>query len=129
MTTSASPTARHLWTRARGVALAVALLLVAGVTVAALQSDTHHGELDPRSADPYGSRAIAELLTDRGVTTRVVAKKPGEVPRSHPSDVAAAAAATARDAAVAASRLATNERAQRAAGFEQAAMCSAGCGR
>ncbi|MFM9616101.1 DUF4350 domain-containing protein [Streptomyces niveiscabiei] len=72
MTTSASPTARHLWTRARGVALAVALLLVAGVTVAALQSDTHHGELDPRSADPYGSRAIAELLADRGVTTRVV---------------------------------------------------------
>ncbi|WP_075739041.1 DUF4350 domain-containing protein [Streptomyces acidiscabies] len=72
MTTSASPTARHLWTRARGVALAVTLLLVTGVTVAALQSDTHHGELDPRSADPYGSRAIAELLTDRGVTTRVV---------------------------------------------------------
>ncbi|MDX3385793.1 DUF4350 domain-containing protein [Streptomyces niveiscabiei] len=72
MTTSASPTARHLWTRARGVALAVALLLVAGITVAALQSDTHHGELDPRSADPYGSRAIAELLADRGVTTRVV---------------------------------------------------------
>ncbi|WP_143569425.1 DUF4350 domain-containing protein, partial [Streptomyces acidiscabies] len=72
MTTSASPTARHLWTRARGVALAVTLLLVTGVTVAALQSDTHHGELDPRSADSYGSRAIAELLTARGVTTRVV---------------------------------------------------------
>ncbi|QNP72354.1 DUF4350 domain-containing protein [Streptomyces roseirectus] len=72
MTTSASPTARHLWTRARGVVLALAVLLAAAVAVAALQSDTHHGELDPRSADPYGSRAIAELLADRGVTTRVV---------------------------------------------------------
>ncbi|MHC5908720.1 DUF4350 domain-containing protein [Streptomyces sp. S6] len=72
MTTSTSPTARHLWTRARGVALAVAVLLIAGVTVAALRSDAHHGELDPRSADPYGSRAIAELLAARGVTTRVV---------------------------------------------------------
>jgi len=72
MTTSTAPTARQLWTRARGIALAAAVLLIAGVTVAALRSDAHHGELDPRSADPYGSRAIAELLAARGVTTRVV---------------------------------------------------------
>ncbi|MET8979262.1 DUF4350 domain-containing protein [Streptomyces sp. NPDC004539] len=72
MTTSTSPTARHLWTRARGVTLALALLLITGVTVAALRSGAHHGELDPRSADPYGSRAITELLAARGVTTRLV---------------------------------------------------------
>ncbi|GAB7108809.1 DUF4350 domain-containing protein [Streptomyces phaeofaciens JCM 4814] len=70
--TSTSPTARQLWTRARGIALAVALLLVGAVALATLQSDARHGSLDPRSADPYGSRAVAELLADRGVSTRVV---------------------------------------------------------
>jgi hypothetical protein len=70
--TSASPTARQVWTRARGIALAVVLLLAAAVVLAVIRSDTHRGELDPRSADPSGSRAVAELLADRGVSTRVV---------------------------------------------------------
>ncbi|MGW1746881.1 DUF4350 domain-containing protein [Streptomyces sp. NPDC002092] len=70
--TSASPTARQVWTRARGIALAVVLLLAAAVVIAVIRSDTRHGELDPRSVDPQGSRAIAELLADRGVSTRVV---------------------------------------------------------
>ncbi|CAL9480220.1 putative membrane protein [Streptomyces sp. enrichment culture] len=70
--TSASPTARQVWTRARGVALALALLAAAAVAIAVVRSDVRHGELDPRSADPYGSRAVAELLADRGVDTRVV---------------------------------------------------------
>ncbi|MDQ0581405.1 DUF4350 domain-containing protein [Streptomyces rishiriensis] len=70
--TSASPTALRLWTRARGIALALALLLAGAVTLAALQSDARHGALDPRSAGPYGSRATAELLAARGVSTRVV---------------------------------------------------------
>ncbi|MFI1506582.1 DUF4350 domain-containing protein [Streptomyces sp. NPDC020597] len=71
-TTSAPPTALRLWTRARGPVLAFALLLAAAITLAVLRADTRHGALDPRSPDPYGSRAIAELLADRGVTTRVV---------------------------------------------------------
>ncbi|WP_406727267.1 DUF4350 domain-containing protein [Streptomyces sp. GD-15H] len=70
--TSASPTARQVWTRARGVVLALVLLIVAAVVIAVVRSDARHGELDPRSADPYGSRAVAELLADRGVDTRVV---------------------------------------------------------
>ncbi|MEU3335328.1 DUF4350 domain-containing protein [Streptomyces sp. NPDC002144] len=70
--TSASPTARQVWTRARGIALAVVVLLAAAVVIAVVRSDTRHGELDPRSVDPYGSRAVAELLADRGVSTRVV---------------------------------------------------------
>ncbi|MFF5189087.1 DUF4350 domain-containing protein [Streptomyces sp. NPDC000345] len=70
--TSASPTARHLWTRARGLALAFTLLLAGAVALATLQSGTRHGTLDPRSADPHGSRAVAELLADRGVSTHVV---------------------------------------------------------
>ena len=70
--TSASPTARQLWTRTRGIALALVALLAAAVAIAVVRSDTKHGELDPRSVGPYGSRAVAELLAERGVSTRVV---------------------------------------------------------
>ncbi|GGW35113.1 hypothetical protein GCM10010503_08530 [Streptomyces lucensis JCM 4490] len=70
--TSTAPTARRLWTRARGITLAVVLILAAAVAMAAVRSTTRHGALDPRSADPYGSRAVAQLLAQRGVSTRVV---------------------------------------------------------
>lgn len=70
--TSASPTARQVWTRTRGIVLAFVLLLAAAVVIATIRSDARHGALDPRSADPKGSRAVAELLADRGVDTRVV---------------------------------------------------------
>lgn len=70
--TSTAPTGRQVWTRTRGIALAVVLLLAAAVAMAAVHSTTRHGELDPRSPDPYGSRAVAQLLAERGVSTRVV---------------------------------------------------------
>ncbi|MEU2559041.1 DUF4350 domain-containing protein [Streptomyces longispororuber] len=70
--TSLSVGPRQLWTRTRGLALALVVLLVAAVAIAAVRSGAQHGRLDPRSADPYGSRAVAQLLEDRGVTTRVV---------------------------------------------------------
>ncbi|MER6925341.1 DUF4350 domain-containing protein, partial [Streptomyces spiralis] len=70
--TSVSPTARQVWTRGRGILLALVLLLAAGITLAALRSGDRHGRLDPRSADPYGSHAVAALLADHGVSTRVV---------------------------------------------------------
>ncbi|MFJ4032572.1 DUF4350 domain-containing protein [Streptomyces griseoluteus] len=72
MSTSSGLTARQIWTRNRGIALAVVLLLAGAVAIAVIRSQTKHGDLDPRSADPRGSRAVAELLADRGVTTRVV---------------------------------------------------------
>ncbi|RPF40904.1 uncharacterized protein DUF4350 [Streptomyces sp. Ag109_G2-6] len=62
----------QLWARARGLLLALAVLLVAAVALAGLQAGDHHGRLDPRSADRDGSRALARLLEERGVTTRVV---------------------------------------------------------
>ncbi|KOV57679.1 hypothetical protein ADK64_38225 [Streptomyces sp. MMG1121] len=71
-TTSTAPTTRQVWTRARGITLAFVLILTAAVAMAAVRSTARHGELDPRSADPYGSRAVAQLLSDRGVSTRVV---------------------------------------------------------
>ncbi|MER6982052.1 DUF4350 domain-containing protein, partial [Streptomyces carpinensis] len=52
--------------------LALLLLLSAAVALAILRSGDRHGHLDPRSADPYGSRAVAALLADHGVSTRVV---------------------------------------------------------
>ncbi|MGV9252807.1 DUF4350 domain-containing protein [Streptomyces sp. NPDC003697] len=70
--TSVAPTARQVWTRTRGVLLALVLLLAAAVAIAALRSGSQHGRLDPRSADPYGSRAVAALLSEQGVSTRVV---------------------------------------------------------
>ncbi|NUK73040.1 DUF4350 domain-containing protein [Streptomyces lunaelactis] len=70
--TSMSPTTHQVWTRTRGLLLALVLIVVAGITMAALRSGDQHGSLDPRSADRNGSRAVAELLKDRGVSTRVV---------------------------------------------------------
>ncbi|MEV3992941.1 DUF4350 domain-containing protein [Streptomyces sp. NPDC049837] len=70
--TSTSLTPHQVWARTRGLLLALAILIVAGIVMALLRSDAQHGQLDPRSADPTGSRAIAELLEQRGVTTRVV---------------------------------------------------------
>ncbi|MFF4310506.1 DUF4350 domain-containing protein [Streptomyces sp. NPDC001507] len=70
--TSTAPTTRQVWTRTRGIVLALVLVLAGAVAIAVIRSDTRHGDLDPRSADPYGSRAVAELLADRGVDTRVV---------------------------------------------------------
>ncbi|MFF8596014.1 DUF4350 domain-containing protein [Streptomyces sp. NPDC015220] len=71
-TSSATPSVRRAWPRTRGVLLAIVLLLAAAVAIAALRSGDQHGRLDPRSADPHGSRAVAALLTERGVSTRVV---------------------------------------------------------
>ncbi|MGW7648938.1 DUF4350 domain-containing protein [Streptomyces bobili] len=70
--TSVSPTPRQVWTRSRGIVLALVLLLAGAAVLAVLRSDARHGALDPRSGDPYGSRAVAELLAGHGVSTRVV---------------------------------------------------------
>ncbi|MFI6864581.1 DUF4350 domain-containing protein [Streptomyces sp. NPDC050421] len=70
--TSASLTPRQIWIRARGLLLALLVLVVAGIALAATRSGDQHGRLDPRSADRYGSRAVAELLKDQGVSVRVV---------------------------------------------------------
>ncbi|MEU9623907.1 DUF4350 domain-containing protein [Streptomyces sp. NPDC048155] len=70
--TSASLTPHQIWTRTRGLLLALLLLVAAGIALAAVRSGDQHGRLDPRSADPYGSRAVAELLKDRGVSVQVV---------------------------------------------------------
>ncbi|APS21236.1 hypothetical protein TK78_21630 [Streptomyces sp. Tue 6075] len=69
--TSTAPTPGQVWTRARGILAAVLILVVAGITFAAVRSGTNHGQLDPRSADPKGSRAVAELLKARSISVTV----------------------------------------------------------
>ncbi|MFE5541325.1 DUF4350 domain-containing protein [Streptomyces sp. NPDC056492] len=71
-TAAPAATPRTVWRRTRGFLICLGILTVAAVTLAALASGSRHGRLDPRSADPDGSRAVAELLQARGVTTRVV---------------------------------------------------------
>ncbi|TLQ45574.1 DUF4350 domain-containing protein [Streptomyces marianii] len=71
-TTAVSPTTHQVWIRSRGILLALVVLVVAGFVIAVIRSDGGHGRLDPRSTGPSGSRAVAELLKDGGVTTRVV---------------------------------------------------------
>lgn len=70
-TTSESRTPRQVWQRVRGLLLAALVLVVAGVAFAAVRSGGQYGRLDPRSGDPYGSLAVAELLRDRGVSVDV----------------------------------------------------------
>ncbi|WP_405898046.1 DUF4350 domain-containing protein [Streptomyces sp. NBC_00727] len=70
--TSTSVTPHQVWLRTRGLLLAVLLLVVAAIALAATRSGDQHGRLDPRSADRYGSRAIAELLKANGISVRVV---------------------------------------------------------
>ncbi|WP_432249294.1 DUF4350 domain-containing protein [Streptomyces sanyensis] len=70
--TSLSPTGQQVWARARGALAVIALLVAAGITMAALRSDGGFGRLDPRSTAPTGSRAAAELLRDQGVSVHPV---------------------------------------------------------
>lgn len=70
--TSMAPSTRQVWNRVRGLLLVLLLLVVAGIAMAALRSGDHHGHLDPRSVDRNGSRAVAQLLKNRGVSTTVV---------------------------------------------------------
>ncbi|WP_369144550.1 DUF4350 domain-containing protein [Streptomyces sp. R44] len=69
--TSTAPTARQVWTRVRGAVLVLALVLIGGLALATVRSTDAHASLDPRSADPHGSLAVAELLRARGVTVTV----------------------------------------------------------
>ncbi|MFF9910049.1 DUF4350 domain-containing protein [Streptomyces sp. NPDC013457] len=70
--TSTSLRPRQIWGRARVVLLILGLVVIGGVLLAAVRSTDHHGHLDPRSADPNGSRAVAEILKAQGVTLQVV---------------------------------------------------------
>ncbi|MDB1089452.1 DUF4350 domain-containing protein [Streptomyces sp. ACA25] len=63
-----SPGARDVWLRSRGLLLAAVAVVLAGFVIALLRSG-ENGWLHPDAATPLGSRAVTELLADRGVET------------------------------------------------------------
>lgn len=79
-----SPTAREVLRRLRFPLALVALILVAGAAAVLLQPHAGPAYLDPRDAGPLGSRALAQLLAQRGVRV---------MPVSTPQEAARAAAA------------------------------------
>lgn len=68
---SLSPHSRQLWRSSRGLLGAAVLLLVAAVVIALLRAGENEA-LHPRSATELGSRAVAELLQERGIDLTVV---------------------------------------------------------
>jgi Domain of unknown function (DUF4350) len=70
--TTLDPTAAAIWRAARGPVGVLLLVLLAGVALAAVGGGRPQGYLDPRAADPSGSRAVAALLRDQGVTVDLV---------------------------------------------------------
>ena len=65
--TATGPTVATTARTARGPVLVLVLLVVVAVGAAALRATGSGGRLDPDSFAPEGSRAVAELLRDRGV--------------------------------------------------------------
>lgn len=62
-----SPTARQTWRTVRAPVLALAFVLIVFAVVAISQRVGSETSLDPDSAAPQGSRALAELLRGEGV--------------------------------------------------------------
>src|SRR5690625_1296231 len=71
MTTSVAPTAKERWSRHRAPVAIAALVVLAAIVVTWAQSQYNRGFLDPSSAEPGGSRALAELLREDGVDIHV----------------------------------------------------------
>ena len=70
--TSTAPTAAAVWRSSRGPLLIGAGVLLAAVVTALLAGGPDSARLDPRSAAPSGSRAVAQVLGDLGVDVRLV---------------------------------------------------------
>ncbi|GAA1969828.1 DUF4350 domain-containing protein [Amycolatopsis minnesotensis] len=71
--TAVSPDARAIWRAARAPLAITALVLLGGIVLALATGGTSRGELDPESAAPTGSRALAALLRNQGVDVVVAA--------------------------------------------------------
>ena len=69
---STDPSAGDLWRAARGPLAVAAIVLLGALALAAVAGRPGSSRLDPRSADPSGGRAVAEVLRDRGVQVELV---------------------------------------------------------
>lgn len=70
--TSLAPPAGRVWRAARTPLLLGLLVVLAGVVLAATADRATRGRLDPVAVDDSGSRAVAQLLREQGVSVDVV---------------------------------------------------------
>ncbi|MCY7373955.1 MAG: DUF4350 domain-containing protein [Spirochaetaceae bacterium] len=69
---STDPSATDLWRAARGPVALAGIVLLGALVIAVFAGPTGSARLDPRSPDPSGGRAVAELLRDQGVQVDLV---------------------------------------------------------
>ncbi|MGC0420729.1 DUF4350 domain-containing protein [Embleya sp. AB8] len=62
-----SPTTDQLWRRIRLPLAVIALILIVVSGLILIRGDRYEGRLDPRSTGKQGSKALAQLLRERGV--------------------------------------------------------------
>ncbi|QFZ21035.1 DUF4350 domain-containing protein [Saccharothrix syringae] len=74
--TSTSPDAKRIWRAARVPLVIAALLGTTAIATALVTGTTEAGELDPRSYEPTGGRALVRLLEARGVRVDPVTELP-----------------------------------------------------
>lgn len=85
--TATGPTLTSTARSARGPVLVVLLLLLTGAVVGALSATGDGGRLDPDSYAPAGSRAVAEVLRDRGTEVVRVDTVEGVLAQAEPGGV------------------------------------------
>jgi len=69
---SADLSATDLWRAARGPVVVAGIVLLGALLIALVAGPAGSGRLDPRSPDPSGGRAVAEVLRDQGVQVELV---------------------------------------------------------
>lgn len=67
VSTPTSPDAKRAWRAARAPIFIAVVILLGAILVLLTRGGTTYGDLDPGSAEPGGSRALADLLTRQGV--------------------------------------------------------------
>lgn len=71
-TSSTDPGVGQVWRAVKGPLIVLVVVLLAGLVVALATGGPAGGQLDPRSAAPSGSRALAQILGDQGVQVDLV---------------------------------------------------------
>ncbi len=83
---STDPTAADLWRAAKGPVAVLLVVLLGGLVLALATGGEPGRRLDPRSPAPSGSRAVAELLRDQGVTVGLVTTSAAMAATTRPGD-------------------------------------------
>ena len=83
---STDPDAGQVWQAVKGPLTVLVVVLLAGLVVALAAGGPAGGRLDPRSAAPSGSRALAQVLGDQGVQVERVTTSAAMAATTGPDD-------------------------------------------